>query len=1086
MNSARSIFRFFGIGTAAVAALFGVALAPAPLSAQNGWQPQTLPALPDGSLYAITAVSALSPNDVWITGAIKPGSDTFVARTTNGGSQWQVVHRSVIGGISRLKALSNDVAFIGGPNLFRSTLDGGATWVQEQGNLPVPPGNWHNIGPSGHVYGLAVVDGTHIWTAGYDGAIAGVIFHRKPERPQDPQNVNTNAPWWLEWAQSYRGMYGIAAVNNQVAWAVGAAGYIWKTIDGGDGWGQQTSNTGVALNDVAALDADTAWVVGDGGLILKTIDGGTAWQVQGSGTVESLRRIAAVDADVAWVVGTNGIILRTTDGGASWRAQVSGTVETLSGVAAANATTAWVVGDGVLLATTDGGTYQPLSAPGVGGVDPAGGPTAGGTAAVSVYGRDFRPGARVYFGGVPAAVTEYRTSGNLMVTTPAHAAGIVDVTVVNPDGQSATGAKAFAFADTGPLIVRLSPSYGYVNAQAELYISGAGLTPAKGTYEPVPKVNINGTEVPGGYADYDRMYVAFASSLLTQTGVTDITVTTAAGTSNPLRFAVNPAGAAVQKPSTPPYDSTVSVPSLSGPVQATFHGLNRSGSVWAGIALDDPQWIVDNSPAPPGYRFLPAYYYQVSIDPSSSLHYQAATLCFPYSDSDLAAAGVDESRLRLMRFFYNPDNSHAWEDVTVTLDTAANQICGTSPEPMIHFALAQGPQQTPPPAIKSIVPALSPPGGGAAVTINGSRFPADATVTFGGAAATNVTVLNGIKITAQIPPHALGLVDVAVGSPGGPSGVLTDGFEYVGPPALTSLTPQSGHDGTEVTITGAGFRDGCTVTFGGQTTGAAVVTDTTITAYAPSHAPGLVDVTVTNVDGQSGTLAKAFTYVPAPAVAYVEPNAGPVEGGTAVTITGTGFQDGAAVTFGYTEATGVVVVNPTTITALTPASSEGMVDVYVFNPDGQSANSGFYGGFTYGKSPSLITWANPASIPYGTKLSAAQLNATANVEGTFSYSPAAGSTPQVGTRTLTAYFTPTDTETYPYAKKSVSLLVLPARGDVNADGAVNVGDAIVVLQVLSARTPGTADVGADADGDGAIGLADAVFIFQKAAGMRQE
>ena len=37
-----------------------------------------------------------------------------------------------------------------------------------------------------------------------------------------------------------------------------------------------------------------------------------------------------------------------------------------------------------------------------------------------------------------------------------------------------------------------------------------------------------------------------------------------------------------------------------------------------------------------------------------------------------------------------------------------------------------------------------------------------------------------------------------------------------------------------------------------------------------------------------------------------------------------------------------------------------------------------------------ITWANPASIVYGTALTAAQLDATANVPGTFAYSPAAG------------------------------------------------------------------------------------------------
>jgi hypothetical protein len=37
-----------------------------------------------------------------------------------------------------------------------------------------------------------------------------------------------------------------------------------------------------------------------------------------------------------------------------------------------------------------------------------------------------------------------------------------------------------------------------------------------------------------------------------------------------------------------------------------------------------------------------------------------------------------------------------------------------------------------------------------------------------------------------------------------------------------------------------------------------------------------------------------------------------------------------------------------------------------------------------------ITWSAPADIVYGTALSATQLNATANVAGSFVYAPAAG------------------------------------------------------------------------------------------------
>ncbi len=42
------------------------------------------------------------------------------------------------------------------------------------------------------------------------------------------------------------------------------------------------------------------------------------------------------------------------------------------------------------------------------------------------------------------------------------------------------------------------------------------------------------------------------------------------------------------------------------------------------------------------------------------------------------------------------------------------------------------------------------------------------------------------------------------------------------------------------------------------------------------------------------------------------------------------------------------------------------------------------------KATPVITWATPADIVYGTALSATQLNASADVAGSFIYTPAAG------------------------------------------------------------------------------------------------
>jgi sugar lactone lactonase YvrE len=71
----------------------------------------------------------------------------------------------------------------------------------------------------------------------------------------------------------------------------------------------------------------------------------------------------------------------------------------------------------------------------------------------------------------------------------------------------------------------------------------------------------------------------------------------------------------------------------------------------------------------------------------------------------------------------------------------------------------------------------------------------------------------------------------------------------------------------------------------------------------------------------------------------------------------------------------------------------------------------------------VLTWEAPAPITYGTPLSATQLDATANVAGSFTYTPAEGTILGVGTHTLVAAFTPTANENYYSTSAKVSLVV---------------------------------------------------------------
>ena len=173
---------------------------------------------------------------------------------------------------------------------------------------------------------------------------------------------------------------------------------------------------------------------------------------------------------------------------------------------------------------------------------------------------------------------------------------------------------------------------------------------------------------------------------------------------------------------------------------------------------------------------------------------------------------------------------------------------------------------------------------------------------------------------------------------------------------ITSVTPASGptDGGTTVSIAGSGFQSGPTlaVTFGGVAASAvSYVSANLVNCTTPAHpAVGAVDVVLTNPDATTATLPGGFTYTssaPAPTVSAVNPISGDVAGGTAVTITGTNFVDGAGLTvdFGGTAATGVAFVSATSLTCTTPAHGAGAVNVVVTNPDAQIGT--LANGFTY-------------------------------------------------------------------------------------------------------------------------------------------
>jgi hypothetical protein len=111
------------------------------------------------------------------------------------------------------------------------------------------------------------------------------------------------------------------------------------------------------------------------------------------------------------------------------------------------------------------------------------------------------------------------------------------------------------------------------------------------------------------------------------------------------------------------------------------------------------------------------------------------------------------------------------------------------------------------------------------------------------------------------------------------------------------------------------------------------------------------------------------------------------------------------------------------------------------------------------KASPTVTWATPASIVYGTPLGPTELNATANVPGTFVYTPAAGTVLPAGNgQTLSVLFTPTDTANYTTASTNVSINVHKSTPVLtwSAPASITYGTALGPTQLnATANVPGT-------------------------------
>jgi hypothetical protein len=157
---------------------------------------------------------------------------------------------------------------------------------------------------------------------------------------------------------------------------------------------------------------------------------------------------------------------------------------------------------------------------------------------------------------------------------------------------------------------------------------------------------------------------------------------------------------------------------------------------------------------------------------------------------------------------------------------------------------------------------------------------------------------------------------------------------------------------------------------------------------------------------------------------------------------------------------GVVSGSPAFTTTANATSPIGDYPITITKGSLSAANYTFVfvnGTLTVTKAVPALTWAAPAAIAFGTPLSATQLDATANVAGSFVYNPALGKVLSVGTQTLGVTFTPKDTTDYSTATGTVTLQVNQATPKITwaTPAAITYGTKLSATQLdATSVTPG--------------------------------
>ncbi len=492
---------------------------------------------------------------------------------------------------------------------------------------------------------------------------------------------------------------------------------------------------------------------------------------------------------------------------------------------------------------------------------------------------------------VSVSSVEWWTTTEIVLKSPPHPEGTVDIIVSAVGGRNAPApADQFTYI-APPSITSISPAQGTTLGGTAVQIAGSGFTGATAVRF--------GTQAATDFVVHSDTSIT-ATSPPHAAGIQDITVTTPQKGTSPVvpadRFtyiappsitSISPAqgstlgGTAVQITGT---GFTGATAVRFGTQAATGFLVHSDTSITAtspphaaGIQDITVTTPIATSAVVPADRFT----YRIppsiaSISPGSGpttggnpvtitgTGFTDATVVMFTNSAALSFTVKSDTEIIAIA----PSHSAGTRDITVTTPVGTSAVVDAD---KYTWYIA------PVPVITGLSPATGSISGGEAVTITGTGFIGVTDVYFGGTVVTGFTSVTYTQIVLNSPAGSAGTVDVRVKTSGGTSVIVpADQFTYVRPaPVLNGITPSTGQNTTTLSIVnlaGTGFYGTPAVTLmrSGKpnitATGVTVVGSTkmTCTFDLAGQPVGLRDVVVTTPDGQEAMLINGFMITASP------------------------------------------------------------------------------------------------------------------------------------------------------------------------------------------------------------------------------